>query len=236
MIKNFVLKILFAANYLMILLFQTLIVFSIMCIIFDRNDAWVSVLFVVSIILVYIIRKIIKIIKTRPKKLDINNFMPSKPEKDGIRYLRGKRAKEFEEAWETTSTYLAIGKFRQFILEIRLFIINLTGLTKDYFSERHRYDPRSRRALDRFALTNYELRMKHKSDWYYSGWRKFFFKYLKFKYRKDDKRFKYWICITIHGKRPIYFWHEDTEKYEKVYNVHKRTDEEQDEIERRMIA
>lgn len=219
-IKNYQFRILFFAGFYIIVAFTS-------------TDGWNFGILLPYFLLCYILKLVIK---SMPQKLNIDNFLPSKPERDGIRYLRGRRAKEFEIAWENTDTYLIIGRFRQFLLEIRLFIINLTGLPKDYFSERHRYDLRSRRALDRFALTNYELRIKHKPDAYYSRWRRLFFKYLKFRYRKEEKRFEYWIRTTSHRKRPVYFWYEDTEKYEKKYNIHKRTDDEQNEIERRMIA
>ena len=170
------------------------------------------------------------------KKVKIKKFMPGKPEKDGIHYLRGKRAIEYEKAWEDTDTYLEFGDFRKFLLEIRLFFIKLTGLPKDYFSERHRYDPKSRRALDRFALTNYELRIKHMPDAYYSRWRRIFYKYLKFRYRKEEKRFEYWIRITSHRKRGVYIWHEDIEKYNKQHDIHRMTESEQNERERILIG
>lgn len=169
------------------------------------------------------------------KKVKIKKFMPGKPEKDGIRYLRGKRAKAYSDAWNATNTVLEIGNFSKFFLEIRLFIIKLTGLPKDYFSERHQYDPESRRVLDLFTLTNYKLRMKHKPDTYYSRWRKLFYRYLKFRYRKEDKRFVYWIRITSHAKRSVYVWHEDMEKYDKKHNIHKMTEAERDEFELKLI-
>lgn len=191
----------------------------------------VYALFVTIQIIIYC-----KIDKSIQKFDEVRKFLPSKAEKDGIRYLRGKRALEYSRAWDATNTELKIGDFRRFFLEIRLFLLKLTGLPKDYFSERHRYNPESRRALDLFALTNFELRTKHIPDAYYSRWRRLFYKYLKFKYRKEEKRFEYWIRITSHRKRSVYVWHEDIEKYKKQHNIHKMTEDEQNERERMLIG
>jgi len=169
------------------------------------------------------------------KQINIEDFQPTRPEKDGIRYLRGKRALAYEKAWNSTNTLLEIGNFRKFFLDIRLYIVRLIGLPKDYFHERHRYDSESRRLLDNFALTNYELKMKHTPDAYYSPLRKILYKYIKFRYRKEGERFNYWMRITSHAKRGVYIWHEDIEKYNEQHDIHKMTDAERDEFERRLI-
>lgn len=214
-------------------LFWIMLVLDIFLVILTMNRGWYFILFFIFFCLQIVIYEKLESVR---KKARVKTFLPDKPEKDGIRYLRGKRAIEYSDAWEATNTLLENGNFSKAMLDIRLFFVKLTGLPKDYFTERHKYEPVSKRALDLFALTNFELRTKHMPDAYYSRWRRIFYKYLKFRYRKEEKRFEYWIRITSHRKRGVYVWHEDIDKYNKQHDIHKMTEDEQNEREQMLIG
>lgn len=220
MIINFFEKILEAASYFCILIVKILLAFSALVIIFNNDDDWNPVLFAASIFLVFVVKKIVK---PRPQKLDIKNFMFGKPERDGIRYLRGKRAKEYEIAWENTNTYLEISNFNKFFLNIRLFFMEFAGLHVYYFHERHKYNAYERRLMDLFAVACYERDEEKDPPVEYSAMHKFRIKYIKFKYRKEKRRKEYWIRIWGKTKRLVYVWHEDFEKYKKLYWKRTRT-------------
>ncbi len=213
-------KILEATSNLIVLIFKVTVVFIVLNVITYPDDDWIFIEFFTSIFLVFLIKKIFK---PRPKKLDIKKFMPGKPERDGIRYLRGKRAKEYDAAWEKTNTYLEVGNFRKFFYGIRLYFYKLTGLKITYFIQRPWYNLVSRRALDIFCITIFEHPERVDNDRTYSFYEKMRFIFLKFKYRKDFKRKEYWIRFWGKNRRLMYFWHEDVEKFEKLYWKPKKT-------------
>ena len=159
------------------------------------------------------------ILEKRPKKLNITEFMPGKPEKDSIRYLRGKRAKEYQIALDKTNTYLEVGDFRKFFCGLRRIFYNLTGLRKSYFIERPWYDAKSRRLLDLFYINTFNDSNEDGSIVEHTLIQKIRYKYLRYRYRKEYKKFNYWIRITNYKiKRVIYVWHEDIDLYKKLYS------------------
>lgn len=189
-------------------------------ILFYTNNLIISFSFFVFILLQILLS--ITLDKRKKRKI-INSFIPGKPEKDGIRYLRGKRAKDYQIAWDSTNTYLIIGDFRKFFLEKRLYLANLAGLPKNYFYERHRYDPASRRIIDLFMVDFNEHKQELDSSNKIRFINKLRFKYLKFKYRREDKRIEHWMQITsCKKKRVVFVWHEDIDKYKAIYNKNKR--------------
>lgn len=163
------------------------------------------------------------ILDKKSKQKAIISFMPDKPEKDGIRYLRGKRAKEYEIAREKANIYLEISKFNKFFLNIRLFLMRLTGLHMYYFHNRHRYNASDRRLMDLFAISCFEQDCKKDPPVKYKTMHKLRIKYIMFKYRKERKRKEYWIRVWGKTNRLVYAWHEDFEKYKKLYWKRKRS-------------
>ena len=157
------------------------------------------------------------ILSKRKKRESVESFIPGKPEKDGIRYLRGKRAREYESAWEATDTYLEIGGFKKFFYGIRYQFYRLAGLRIHYWIKRPWYDAKSRRALDMLSIHIYEHPEESNPPKINNFIDKIRYKQLKHKYRKDLKRKDYWIRGWGKTNRVFYIWHEDMELYKKLY-------------------
>lgn len=157
------------------------------------------------------------ILDKKSKRKTIVSFLPDKPEKDGIRYLRGKRAKEYDTAWEKTDTYVEVGGIKKFFYGIRYHFYNLTGLRMNYWIKRPWYDGRSRRALDMLSIHVYEHPDETDPPKVNTLFETIRYKQLKHKYRKDLNRKEYWKRVWGKTNRPLFVWHEDIDLYKKLY-------------------
>lgn len=151
------------------------------------------------------------------KQINPDDFPPTKPEKDGIRYLRGKKALNFQNAWEATNVTLRINPIFYILLELRCIFIEYMDLEMKYFDNRHRYSPEHRRLLDLMFTYMFEQAKIDNPEMVYIFSDTFMYKYLKYKYSPENKRFYYWQRICSHAdKKQVFVWHEDIDKYCKM--------------------
>jgi len=169
------------------------------------------------------------------RQININDFPPTKPEKDGIRYLRGKRADAFSKAWDETNVALVNGPISYFLLDIWRKFTEKAGFNLNYFDNRHCYNPMEKRLLDIMYIQRYNYFKNKRPDVKQSFIYVITCKYIKFRYRAEEKRIYYWSQIWVKGsKHNIYVWHEDIEKYRKKYHKKRMSDAQRDEIEAKL--
>lgn len=200
LIKDSFIWIIFALDFILIL--------------FTINNGWHFLIVILFICFQFVIDGILEPIRN---ETNLKKFLPDKPEKDGIRYLRGRDAIEFLTIWDRTNIFLEPDELTVFFLETRRKLLKLLRRPMNYFTERQLLEPYERRCKD----LEYIKAFKHKTTSKYYRVNRFIdrlrYYYLKFRYRNDLRRKRYWVEFNDGVKNLGLVWHEDVEKYEKLH-------------------
>lgn len=142
-------------------------------------------------------------------------IQPAKPEKDGIRYLRGPKAKAYLLFQDSNKIKPHIGPVSFAFAEAKRKFLSFIGVSLSYFDERHLYSLKDRWILDNMYLCQIDAAKKRGEKVILLPTDIIRHKYLKHKYRSDINQKHDWIRITSRKEKDcVYVWHEDIEIYE----------------------
>jgi hypothetical protein len=137
-----------------------------------------------------------------------------KPEADGMRYLRGKKAKVYEKYIESHNTKPFVDPLSYLVLEARRRLLEYVGIECKYFDNRHLFSLTDRRLLDIYFVHELTQVKESDADFIVRKSDAIWHKYLSLVYRRElNRKYKWGRMTSRSEEHTVFVCNEDYDKY-----------------------